>query len=143
VVIIGERYDNTKSDGTIIDYIVECGLNLSRFGARDYRNAGGHPPGRDPTGVIPTAGAWDNPNSIIPGYQPLDPAASPLPGDVVADTDADGNTHVGIYQPFPNGKPGTVSAATKPQQVVHNDWGFRPKQSPTIWRCSCDFYSGP
>jgi hypothetical protein len=65
-------------------------------------------------------------------------SGAPQPGDVVSDGD-----HVGLYAPLPGGRPGTISAASAFShdgapfgRVVHNDWGFRPKQEKpvTVWR---------
>ena len=38
---------------------------------------------------------------------------------------------VTLGQPF-------VALAGSGNGVVQNDWGFRPNQTPTIYRCNCD-----
>jgi RHS repeat-associated protein len=95
----------------------------------DALSFAGCAPGRNANGVIPLSSAWDNPNSNISGYSVIPADSSPQIGDIVAD---DG--HVGIFYPLPDGNPGTISAASSPQRVIHNNWGFRPGNSPTIWR---------
>ena len=62
-----------------------------------------------------------------------DPIDALEKGDIVAM-----GGHVGIYYPLSNGSNGTISASTKYEEVVHNDWGFRSGDNPTIWRCDCD-----
>jgi len=97
---------------------------------------GGKPPGRMHDGRIPSASEWGNPKSKIAGYIPLPSGAPIVPGDIVGD-----GRHVGIYVPLSDGSPGTVSAgfpftskaAGVLGHVVHNDWGFRPGQTVTIW----------
>jgi RHS repeat-associated protein len=100
----------------------------------DVLNAGGDPPGRMPDGRIPSAEEWANPNVYIPGYVVLPSGSSYQAGDIIAT-----GGHVGVYYPLPGGLPGTISAkASLGGEVVHNDWGFRPGQSPVARRCSCD-----
>lgn len=100
----------------------------------DALTAGGAPPGRLDGGRIPVAKDWGDSRSVIAGYRPTTDAAQP--GDVVSN-----GHHVGIYAPLADGGPGTISAATPDSpdaaylgSVVHNDWGFRPGQSVTVWR---------
>jgi hypothetical protein len=100
----------------------------------DALTAGGVQPKRMGDGRIPLAGDWGDPKGQIGGYSVVTDA--PQPGDVVSD-----GHHVGIYLPLPDGRPGTISAASPWSlhggilgEVVHNDWGFRPKQHPVIWR---------
>jgi hypothetical protein len=40
------------------------------------------------------------------------------------------------FDPLPNGRPGTISAADEEHgnKIVHNDWGFRKGDVVTIWR---------
>jgi hypothetical protein len=105
----------------------------------DALAAGGAPPGRLDGGRIPIAHDWGDPQSKIAGYAPV--SGAPQAGDVVSNGE-----HVGIYAPLPNGRPGTISAASPDWPVlfhgsggvaggvVHNDWGFRPGQRVTLWR---------
>jgi hypothetical protein len=101
----------------------------------DALTAGGAQPKRMPDGRIPIARDWGDRKSQIGGYAVV--SGPPRPGDVVSDGD-----HVGIYAPLPDGRPGTISAASPFTdagapfgRVVHNDWGFRPKEKPVIyWR---------
>jgi hypothetical protein len=88
----------------------------------DALHAGGAPAGRVEGGRIPIAKDWGDPSSKVPGYSPV--GGQPLPGDVVAN-----GRHVGIFSPLPDGRPGTVSAATPDSRsglpfgrVAHNDW---------------------
>jgi len=103
----------------------------------DALASGKDAPGRDPNGVIPSAGAWDNPNSNIPGYHALLSGTPPEAGDIVADA-VNGISHVGIYYPLSDGSHGTISASTKTEKIEHNDWGFRAENTPTIWRSNND-----
>jgi RHS repeat-associated protein len=87
---------------------------------------------------IPTAKDWES--GQVEGYRRLNPGEQPIIGDVVAY-----KGHVGIFYPLKNGKPGTISATSRMLEmdnpyprVVHNDWGFRSGQTPTIMRCKCD-----
>jgi RHS repeat-associated protein len=89
-------------------------------------------------GRIPSAAEWGDPDAYIPGYPLVN--GPPEPGDVLSD-----RSHTAIYSPLPKGGPGTVSAAVPFAGgsgplggVVHNDWGFRQGQKPTIRRCKCD-----
>lgn len=102
----------------------------------DALTAAGVQPPRVDGGRILVAREWGDPKSDIPGYTLV--TGAPQPGDVVSDGD-----HVAIYSPLANGKPGTISAATRSRSsvlggVVHNDWGFRSSQvgKMTIWRPS-------
>ena len=94
----------------------------------DAQNAGGHPPGRLDQGRIPVAKDWGEPNANIGNFAVV--KGPPQPGDVISN-----GRHVGIYAPRPDGRPGTVSAATPGHGslfggVVHNDWGFRGDEGP-------------
>jgi hypothetical protein len=102
----------------------------------DALTAGGVQPGRMEKGRIPVADDWGDPKSKIAGFAVVD--GPPQPGDVVSD-----GHHVGIYSPLPDGRPGTVSAASPftddggmTGAVVHNDWGFRNGQTRTVWRAT-------
>jgi hypothetical protein len=100
----------------------------------DALTAGGNPPGRLEGGRIPSASEWADADIRISGYYILPPGAAPKAGDVVAT-----GGHVGLYMPLPKGRNGTISArAGADGEVVHNDWGFRPGQTPVIRRCGCD-----
>ena len=97
-------------------------------------SAGGDAPRRMSGGRVPSAGEWADPFTRIPGYFILPPGTPLKAGDVVAF-----GGHVGLYDPLPSGAAGTISAAAGFfGEVVHNDWGFRTGQTPTIRRCGCD-----
>ena len=106
----------------------------------DALKNGGDSPGRI-NGRIPLATEWENTNIPIKGYHVFKsgPGMPRLRGDVVA---FDG--HVGIYYPLEDGSPGTMSAQGHPfplslsDSIVHNDWGFREGQTPTVRRCDCE-----
>ncbi|WP_313912958.1 RHS repeat-associated core domain-containing protein [Tahibacter sp.] len=98
----------------------------------DMLTGGGDPPGRI-DGRPPSASEWADKQVKIPGYYILPTPILPKPGDVIAS-----NGHVGIYAPLEDGSHGTVSASTNENIVVHNDWGFRSGDTPTIRRCECD-----
>lgn len=103
----------------------------------DALTAAGVQPGRLDDGRIPLAKDWGDPKSKIGGYAPV--TGPPQPGDVISY-----GHHVGIYSPLPDGRPGTISAASPFSGdagwnggVVHNDWGFRREQNTrTVWRPS-------
>lgn len=101
----------------------------------DALQAGGAPADRMADGHIPVAREWGDPRSTIGGYEPV--KGSPQPGDVISNGE-----HVAIFAPLPDGRPGTVSAASPTTHdagwmggVVHNDWGFRGDEGQmTVWR---------
>ncbi|WP_444931801.1 RHS repeat-associated core domain-containing protein [Microbulbifer sp. SSSA002] len=115
--------------GTRGSWALKC-----NFFVWDMLSNGGDAPGRMPDGRVPSASEWADPSVTIPGYTVLPSSALLMPGDVVAE-----GGHVGIYAPL-NGGGATISAAALfyGSGLVHNDWGFRPGQSPTVRRCDCD-----
>ncbi|MBX3483182.1 hypothetical protein [Phenylobacterium sp.] len=128
-----------EARGRLTDQLPRSGRGIGEFKCNqfvwDALGAGGSPAGRMTGGGIPVAKDWGNPSSKIPGYMAVnDP---PQPGDVISN-----GHHVGIYSPLPNGRPGTVSAASPRSRnggqdggVVHNDWGFQGTEGPvTVWR---------
>lgn len=123
-----------ESKGVVVSALGGVKSNKCNAFVWDALSGGGDPPGRMSDGRIPLAGEWADPNVIIPGYKVLPIGTALKPGDVVS-----AGGHVGLYSPLPSGKPGTVSAAAGATgQVIHNDWGFRPGQTPTFRRCECD-----
>jgi hypothetical protein len=117
-------YGDPKCNQFVWDALVASGVTPGRM----ERSAGRG-------GRIPLARDWGNSMSKIDGYAPVTGQARP--GDVVSD-----GHHAGIYATLPDGRPGTVSAASPFSGevglnggVVHNDWGFRRRGPPvTIWR---------
>lgn len=100
----------------------------------DVLTAGGHQPGRISDGRIPSAREWVDPNVHIPGYIIIDPKKGLKPGDIIAMAG-----HVGIYVPFPSSNSLSLATISATEFIIiHNDWGFRNGQSPTIRRCECD-----
>ena len=82
----------------------------------------------------PLAGQWANPSVSIPGWTIV---TSPQPGDVVAEAHIYSNAsgHVGIVtEANADGTGKTVSASSKTQTVVENDWGFQPGQKVVFRR---------
>lgn len=81
----------------------------------------------------PLAGQWADPSVEIPGWEVV---TNPQPGDIVAiesnPLPVGASGHVGIV----SGPKSSISATG--EQVVENDWGFRPGQTPTFRR-----YVGP
>ncbi|NJS14205.1 MAG: hypothetical protein HC788_05760 [Sphingopyxis sp.] len=136
------KYDfldcNSEARGRIRSFT--CGapsLKCNKF-VWDAASGANKSPGRMPDGRIPSASEWGNRSTPIGGYYPLPSGEQPQPGDIVGD-----GQHVGIFSPLtgqngPNGSPGTISSRSSlpfgGDSVVHNDWGFRPGQSPVIWR---------
>lgn len=110
-------------------YLGGCFSNKCNVFVYDTLSDAGCAPGRDSNGVIPVTSTWDNPKSNIPGYKVLPEGGSPQIGDVVSY-----HGHMGIFYPLSNGSKGTISASAITQSIVHNDWGFRRGDSPTIWR---------
>jgi hypothetical protein len=82
-------------------------------------------------GRVPIAMEWADPSFVIDGYEVVrkSDVFSIKPGDVISD-----GSHVGIYSPLLSGAPGTISASAISQEVVHNDWGFRPGSVITVRR---------
>lgn len=89
------------------------------------------------SGRPPFAGDWAG--GAVPGYTEVK-YGPPQLGDVVAADFSGPNFtgHVGVFVPLPDGSPGTISVRDVDNQIVHNDWGFRPGQKVTIMRCNCD-----
>lgn len=79
----------------------------------------------------PLAGQWADPSVEIPGWEVV---TNPQPGDVaaIAHDYSDASGHVAIV----SGPNSSISATG--EEVVENDWGFRPGQTPTFRR-----YVGP
>lgn len=75
----------------------------------------------------PLAGQWGDPSVTIPGWEVV---TDPQPGDIAAikQNYSDASGHVGIV----SGPNSTISATN--DQVVENDWGFRPGQQPVFRR---------
>lgn len=75
----------------------------------------------------PLAGQWADPSVDIPGWEVV---TDPQPGDVaaIAHNYSDATGHVAIV----SGPNTTISANSN--EIVENDWGFRPGQTPTYRR---------
>jgi RHS repeat-associated protein len=130
-----------ESRGRLTDLLGGAASNKCNYFVWNALTAGGNPPPRMPDGRIPGAQEWSNPDVRIPGYVTISDGSLKL-GDVVASATSNGYYHVGLYAPLQadsTSSLGTVSAAAGlSSAVVHNDWGFRDGQNPTVRRWAGD-----
>lgn len=68
-------------------------------------------------GQYPSAEQWTKP---MPGFEIVQ---GPRPGDIASD-----GKHMGVV----SGPGTTISASSKENKVVENNWGFRPDQQGTV-----------
>ena len=130
-----QRWDShPETVGRLENFLKKFGFgNSNKCNAfvYDALNAGGVPPGRMLNNRIPVALEWAAKVFIISSYAVVNnPNVFNLQvGDIISN-----GTHVGIYYPLPDGRPGTISASAIAQEVVHNDWGFRAGEGPITVR---------
>lgn len=122
-----------ESRGYIVERIGGRGAPKCNAFVWDMLTLGGDPPSRMPGGRIPTTRDWLQ--GKVEGYRLLSSNEFPELGDVVVD-----KGHMGLYAPLLGGEPGTISASSRifHLEVVHNEWGFRPENSPKIFRYKGD-----
>lgn len=96
-----------KCNKFVYDMLTKSGAKVPQIGGI----LGGNPP---------LAGQWFDTDLEIEGFEIVD---EPQPGDVAAS-----KTHVGIV----SGDGKTISASSKTDTVVENEWGFREKEKGKI-----------